>query len=162
MIKLISSCFPVVLHQVHQWPAAGSARWLETYIRWNFTEAAGSQQPSCVEAHVVQRGFPPHGCAGTLRYHTHPSDSHCDWILTHFQMLGVLYCCCFLLTVGKAQIWAFGVEHTVWVQLCWFHCKCGVCREALGRLWPQKGGNSATAVQASQIIGISYNYTYKQ
>lgn len=61
---------------------------------------------------------------------------------------------CFLPTVGKTQIWASGMEHTVRVQLRWFHCKCGVCREALGRLWPQKGGNWATAVQASQIRNV--------
>lgn len=57
----------VVLYQVYERSTPGSARWLETDICRNFTEPAGSQQPSHVEAHAVQRGFPPHRCAGTAQ-----------------------------------------------------------------------------------------------
>lgn len=57
-----------------------------------------------------------------------------DFICNH-----VFYCFLFL---GTPQIWTIGLEHSVWVQLCWFHRKCWICWKTLGWLRPQEGEDS--------------------
>lgn len=74
---------PSVLHQIYEWPTAGSACRLETHICGNLTEAVGGQQPPSVEAYAVQCGFPAHSCPGMVQHHSNLPRSHPEQLTSH-------------------------------------------------------------------------------